>query len=253
MRKKTILVILLLIAGSMTSLWAQQEDQTFEVNGVSFTMKYVEGGKIKLPSGKQQVEGLYIGETEVTQELWQAVMGKNPSNYQGGKLRFNYGTEPGDNRPVENVSYVDCHNFINKLNELTGKQFRLPTPVEWLYAAKGGNKSKDYKYSGSNNPKDVAWYEDNSQWSDVLQKFSIGIGYRPHQVKKKQPNELGIYDMSGNVSEWVEELDERGERGVVCGGDSKSSEKRLELNNATKVQNVKNGDVIIGFRLALTE
>ena len=125
----------------------------------------------------------YIGETEVTQELWQAVMGINLSYFSGNP-----------HRPVETVSWNECQTFITKLNELTGKNFRLPTEAEWEYAARGGNKSKGYKYSGSNTIGDVAWYYDNS-------------GSRTHDVKTKQANELGIYDMSGNVYEWCQDWD----------------------------------------------
>ena len=123
----------------------------------------------------------YIGETEVTQELWQAVMGNNPSYYSGNPQR-----------PVEQVSWNDCQEFITKLNQLTGKNFRLPTEAEWEYAARGGNKSKGYKYSGSNTIDNVAWYASNSS-------------SRTYDVKTKQANELGIYDMSGNVYEWCQD------------------------------------------------
>ena len=122
----------------------------------------------------------YIGKYEVTQALWQTVMGNNPSEFKG------------DNLPVETVSWYDCQEFISKLNRITGKMFRLPTEAEWEYAARGGNKSRGYQYSGSNNLSDVAWYDDNSSNTT-------------HAVGTKQPNELGIYDMSGNVDEWCQD------------------------------------------------
>jgi formylglycine-generating enzyme required for sulfatase activity len=121
-----------------------------------------------------------IGETEVTQALWQAVMGSNPSDFEG------------DNLPVEKVSWDDCQTFISKLNNATGKRFRLPTEAEWEYAARGGNKSRGYKYSGSNDLGSVAWYTNNS-------------GSKTHDVKTKQPNELNIYDMTGSVQEWCQD------------------------------------------------
>ena len=114
-------------------------------------------------------------------EMGMAVMGSNPSIHS-----------KGDNYPVDNVSWEDVQEFIAKLNKLTGKNYRLPTEMEWKYASKGGAKSKGYKYSGSNNLHDVAWFEDNSNGST-------------HPVGSKLPNELGIYDMAGNVREWTSE------------------------------------------------
>ena len=166
--------------------------ETFTVNGVTFRMVVVEGGTFTMGATEEQewdagwdeypahqvtLSSYCIGETEVTQALWQAVMGENPSYFTGNS-----------NLPVDQVSWNSCQTFISKLNELTGRHFRLPTEAEWEFAARGGNKSKGYKYSGSNNLNEVAWYDDNSEGST-------------HAVSLKAPNELGIYDMSGNVWE----------------------------------------------------
>ena len=129
------------------------------------------------PAHKVTLFSFSIGKYEVTQEEWEAVMGSNPSSFKGAKL------------PVEKVSWNDCQEFIRRLNQMTGKSFRLPTEAEWEFAARGGNRSNHYKYSGSNNLSSVAWYGDNS-------------GSKTHPVGQKSPNELGLYDMSGNVYEW---------------------------------------------------
>jgi len=131
----------------------------------------------EMPAHSVTLSTYYIGQTEVTQALWEAVMGNNPSHFKG------------NNNPVECVSWEDCQEFIRKLNSLTGRQFRLPTEAEWEYAARGGNRSRGYKYSGSNDIGEVAWYSGNA-------------GDTTHPVAQKRANELGLYDMSGNVSEW---------------------------------------------------
>ena len=164
-------------------------------DGISIDMVRVEAGtftmgataEMKIPWDDEKpthrvtlTNDYYIGKYEVTQALWKAVMGNNPSSFKG------------DNLPVEEVSWDDCQDFISKLNRITGKTFRLPTEAEWEYAARGGNKSRGYQYSGSSNLSDVAWYKDNS-------------GSKTHTVGTKQPNELGIYDMCGNVWEWCQD------------------------------------------------
>lgn len=175
---------------------ARFKDKTFTVNGVTFEMVAVKGGTFTMGEDKDAHEvtlsDYCIGKFEVTQELWEAVMGSNPSYFKGNKL------------PVEQVSWDDCQKFIKKLNrlcakQLNGKNFRLPTEAEWEYAARGGNKSRGYKYSGSNNINDVAWYTVNS-----YDKGSSSPDYGTHVVGTKSPNELGIYDMSGNVLEWCQ-------------------------------------------------
>lgn len=163
-----------------------------ELNKLINNMVYVAGGTFTMGGTSEQssdayddekpthsvtLSSYYICKYEVTQALWRAVMGSNPSNFKG------------DNLPVENVSWNDCQTFINRLNSNTGRNFRLPTEAEWEFAARGGNYSRHYKYSGSNYISDVAWYDGNS-------------GNRTHPIGTKQANELGLYDMSGNVYEW---------------------------------------------------
>ena len=179
-----------------TELPPKEEDGMVEytVNGVTFKMVKVDGGSFTMgateeedadyqvfkgsPKHQVTLSKYWIGQTEVTQELWAAVMGSNPSTDQSN-LQY----------PVNSISWEDCATFISQLNQLTGKQFRLPTEAEWEYAAKGGAKSMGYVYSGSDNLNEVAWFSTNSE-------------SRLHQVGTKKANELGLYDMCGNIDEW---------------------------------------------------
>ena len=227
----------------------------FKVKGVTFRMNYIEGGTFVMgasmeqlpyaqqdeyPAHKTTVDCFYLGDTEVTQELWTAVMGKNPSKFKGEQWS------------VEYVTYNDCIDFIKKLNCLTGKKFRLPTEAEWEYAARGGNKSHNYIYSGGNNATDVAWL-----WID-------GIEDAHNIVKTKKPNELGLYDMSGSVWEWCESpYEEYTDRNhniitrfarqrfrVIRGGAYNGSPQYSRVSNRNLFVVWRHDDTL-GFRLAL--
>lgn len=161
-------------------------DVVQKVNGVELTMVHISGGTFQMGSDSPEassdekpvhsviVDSFYISKTEITQGLWKAVMGSNPSHFK-----------QGDNYPVDNVSWYNCQEFINKLSSITGKHYRLPTEAEWEWAARGGTTKDLYGDIG-----DIAWYEGNSD------------GETPHAVAQKYPNAYGLYDMIGNVSEW---------------------------------------------------
>ncbi len=214
-----------------------KENQVYQENAlmeegpdVSEGFVFVNGGAFEMGSSNRKVtiDDFIIGKFEVTQKQWKEVMGNNPSNFKG------------DNLPVEGVSWNDVQEFIRKLNEKTGENYRLPTEAEWGFTAAGGNKSNGYEYSGSNDIEDVGFYEYNS-------------GRKTHPVGKKQPNELGIYDMSGNVWEWCSDIYDSfssSTKSINIRGGSWSN-----YDVACRV-NVRNGhgpdfsDINLGFRLA---
>ena len=231
------------------------EPYTYTVNGVAFKMVTVEGGTFTMgataeqgelydsderPTHQVSLSSFAIGATEVTQELWQAVMDSNPSYFTGDPQC-----------PVETVSWNECQTFIAKLNELTGATFRLPTEAEWEYAARGGNKSRGYMFAGSSTLDDVAWYALNSNSTT-------------HAVATKSPNELGIYDMSGNVFEWCQDWYDSyssdaqtnptgatwGTGRVTRGGSRLNNEWNCRVSFRYRYE-PQNSDDIIGFRLAL--
>ena len=197
MNRLSLLLLLGLVLG-----WAsvsRGQTKTFTVNDVTFEMVYVFGGEFQMGGTPEQgedaeadekpvhavnVKGFYIGKFEVTQDLWKALMPRNPSFHKGDRL------------PVEQVNYKDIAEFLNKLNESTGEEFRLPTEAEWEFAARGGNNSQGFKYSGSDDLESVAIYADNS-----YKKGRKDPAYGTHEVGSLAPNELGLYDMSGNVWE----------------------------------------------------
>ncbi len=229
------------VAKNISSVIQNLQSNMIYIEGGTFQMgeSYSSGG-LKNPLHKVTLSPFYIGRYEVTNEEWEAVMGSVPSKFD----------EPKD--PVENVSWYDCQEFIKKLNSLTRKIFRLPTEAEWEFAARGGKKSKGYKFSGSNISESGAWHSYH---------FTSKVG-------KKSPNELGLYDMSGNVSEWCydwynedyyvhsPEKDPQGpssgEYKIIRGGDWYDDEKSCHVS-LRKCDRPSNSVSYHGFRLALSQ
>jgi formylglycine-generating enzyme required for sulfatase activity len=227
---------------------AINEYERMEVIKLMEVTIFVEGGSFMMGATKEQgndayssekpvcrvtVGSYYIGQYPVTQKQWKAIMETNPSRFQ-----------IGENYPVENVSWLDAQKFIWKLNQKTGRTYRLPTEIEWEYAARGGNMSEKYKYSGSNDPIDVAWFKPDSANGTM-------------QVGQKHPNELGIYDMSGNVWEWCEDFwcdnynsgAQRDSR-VVRGGSWENEARSLRISSRYLFKpDIRSS--VVGFRLVL--
>lgn len=245
---------------TLAALHCAAQEAVFEVGKVSFKMIKVQGGTFRMGATNEQlseaesdeypvqrvtVEDFYIGETEVTQELWEAVMGKNPSFFVGNIKR-----------PVENVSWLDCQFFLKRLNDLMHKNgqlnsnqtFVLPSEAQWEFAARGGKKSKGVKYAGSSAIGSVAWFY-----------YSKGV---THSVGLKLANELGIYDMSGNVFEWCADWYHPHEFAegevpmdtarVLRGGSWSSPSKNCRVSNRfCQKPDTRAGN--FGFRLAIIE
>lgn len=233
---------------------AENKDETDTVKRVlpKIEMVFVQGGKIKIgsidgqaderPVRTVEIKSFYIGKFEITQKQWKMVMQKNPSNFNNC-----------DDCPVEKVCWKDANEFIKYLNKLSKKKFRLPTEAEWEFAAKGGIKSKDFVFSGSNNIEEVAWFRGNSQ-------------NKSHAVGSKKPNELDIYDMTGNVAEWCSDWymekyysgapsenpqgPQNGELKVLRGGSWRSNEAICK-NTFRSAFKPNKAFAVYGFRVAL--
>jgi formylglycine-generating enzyme required for sulfatase activity len=222
-------------------------EDTFAIE-IALDMVLIKGGTFQMGSNDEKpihsvtLNDFYICKYEVTQQQWRTIMGSNPPKLAN---------EGCNNCPVEQVSWEDVQEYIKKLNQRTGSNYRLPTEAEWEYAARGGTKSKNYAYSGTNSVEDVGWFQKNSD-------------RKTHPVGKKKSNELGLYDMTGNVWEWCQDWFSKsyysespasnpvnlteGEYRVIRGGaaDTKSDAARVTDRDAYKPSN--KGD-FVGFRI----
>ncbi len=262
----TIADVVSLISYLLTEKWVTDtpafQSDTIPVGDMSLVMIRIEGGTFtmgaaddaeayewEMPAHEVTLTGYWMSETEVTQQLWQVVMGENPSHFTGD-----------DMRPVESVSWNDCQEFIRRLNEMTGKSFRLPTSAEWEFAARGGIHAGGSRYAGSDIIDEVAWFSANS--------YALGPNhpdYGTHAVASKKANELGLYDMSGNVhewcSDWYEEYSdaaqfdpagaESGTYRVLRGGCWSSEARRCRVSYFNFNQ-PGNSSATLGLRLVLT-
>ena len=281
MKRTFILIAMgLFLMGAITTLQAQS-DTAFVINGVPFTMKIVPGGEIFLgaqrsnpdlpnydkecfpesesPVFSAKISTFYMGETEVTRALWGAVMGQRPE-WNGKRSDF----------PATSISWEDCQAFLAKLNEITGLQFRLPTEAEWEYAARGGELSQGFVYAGGNDIDELAWHLNtirNQKEQEICDHDIYGSSTRMLPVKMKKPNEIGLYDMCGNVWEWCSDgmrkytkdpvenpVQPDDELKVIRGGSASSkkdycrvaSRSLLSVNTPLPKKNYQ------GFRLAVT-